>query len=63
MAARTRLYTISGMTTPLCREGWEEMVERLRLMVILPEREIEARRPEGSLDSKADVTGLYRARE
>jgi hypothetical protein len=39
-------------------EGRADMVERLRFMVIRPEREIEARRPEESLDSKAEVMGL-----
>ena len=61
--ARTRLYTMAGMTAAFDVEGRAEMVDRLRLMVILPDRDIEDRRPDESLASKDEVTGLYRACE
>src|SRR5277367_27815 len=56
--ARTRLYTTSGMTIRFEPDGRAEMVALLRLIVILPDREIEERRPEVSLASKDDVIGL-----
>jgi hypothetical protein len=51
------------MTAALAPEGRAEIVERLRLMVILPDRDTEARRPDVSDASKDEVTGLYRACE
>lgn len=61
--ARTRLYTISGITMAFEPEGRAETVDLLRLIVILPEREIEDLRPAVSLASNEDVIGLYRACE
>lgn len=63
IAARTRLYTIAGMTVVFGREGRDEIVALFRLIVILPDLEKEDRRPEVSLASKDEVIGLYRARE
>ena len=61
--ARTRLYTTAGMTVAVGPDGREDMVDLLRLIVILPNRDTEDLRPEESLASNDDVTGLYRARE
>jgi hypothetical protein len=63
MEDRTRLYTAAGITAELAPDGRAEMVDRLRLMVIRPDRETEFRRPEVSLASNDAVMGLYRARE
>jgi len=63
IAARRRLYTTAGMTVVFGREGRDETVALFRLIVILPDLEIEDRRPEVSLASKEDVIGLYLARE
>jgi len=61
--ARTRLYTTSGMTMRFDPDGRAETVALLRLIVILPDRETDERRPEASLASKDEVMGLYRAVE
>jgi hypothetical protein len=52
-----------GITVAFEVDGRAEMVDRLRLIVILPERETEDLRPNLSLASKDEVTGLYRAWE
>lgn len=44
-------------------DGRAETVDLLRLIVILPERDIEDRRPDVSLASNEEVMGLYRACE
>jgi hypothetical protein len=46
------------MTVVFLSEGRAEIVDLLRLMVILPERDIEVLRPEVSLASKEEVIGL-----
>jgi len=51
------------MTMAFDPEGRAEMVDLLRLMVILPERDIEDLRPDVSLASNEEVIGLYRACE
>jgi hypothetical protein len=52
---------MAGMTVAFDVEGRADIVDRLRLIVIRPERDIEDRRPNVSLASKEEVTGLYRA--
>jgi len=59
--ARTLLYTAAGMTVVFRSEGRAVIVDRLRLIVIRPERDMEGRLPEVSLASKEEVIGLYRA--
>ena len=59
--ARTRLYTTAGITMPFEVEGRDDMVDRLRFIVILPERDIDDLRPDVSLASNEEVVGLYRA--
>ena len=54
---------MAGITVAFEVEGRAEIVDRLRLIVILPERETEDLRPKVSLASNDDVTGLYRACE
>ena len=61
--ARTRLYTTSGMMIAFDADGRADIVDLLRLIVILPERDIEDRRPEVSLASNEEVIALYRACE
>jgi hypothetical protein len=51
------------MTMRFDPDGRAETVALLRLIVILPDRETEDRRPEVSLASKDEVMGLYRAVE
>jgi hypothetical protein len=51
------------MTAALDAEGRAEIVALLRLIVILPDRDMEDLRPDVSLASKDEVTGLYRACE
>jgi hypothetical protein len=63
MEARTRLYTEAGMTTEFAADGRDDIVDLLRFIVILPEREIDDLRPVESLASKEEVVGLYLARE
>jgi hypothetical protein len=54
---------MAGMTVAFDVDGRAETVDRLRLIVILPERDMEDLRPNVSLASKDEVTGLYRACE
>lgn len=63
MDERTRLYTAAGMMAAFAPDGRAETVDLLRLMVILPDRDMEDLRPEVSLASKDEVMGLYRAFE
>ena len=42
-------------------DGREDIVDLLRFIVILPEREIDGLRPIESLASNDEVMGLYRA--
>jgi len=58
MDVRTLLYTTAGMTVVFVFEGRAEIVALLRLMVILPERDIDDLRPEVSLASNEEVIGL-----
>lgn len=59
--ARTRLYTIAGTIVKFDPDGREEIVDLLRLIVILPDREMDGLRPEVSLASNDEVIKLYRA--
>ena len=61
--ARTRLYTIAGITVAFDPDGRVEIVDLLRLIVILPDREMDDLRPDVSLASNEEVMGLYRAFE
>jgi len=54
---------MAGMITALFADGRAEIVDRLRLMVILPDRDMEGLRPRVSLASNEAVTGLYRVWE
>jgi hypothetical protein len=51
------------MMAAFAPDGRAETVDLLRLMVILPDRDMEDLRPEVSLASKDEVMGLYRAFE
>jgi hypothetical protein len=46
------------MTAALEADGRADMVDLLRLIVILPDRDTEDRRPDVSLASKDEVIGL-----
>ena len=47
---------------PALIDGREDIVDLLRFIVILPERDIDGLRPVESLASNDEVVGLYRAR-